>query len=130
MRRLRVMVGAARSVLTAQEEDFPRWYQDVVAKAGLAENGPARGTMIIKPWGYAIWERIQAELDTRIKATGADNAYFPLFLPRAFLQREAQHIEGFAPELAVVTHAGGEDLTEPLVVRPTSETVIGDAMSR
>ena len=124
------MASAARNVLTAQEEDFPRWYQDVVTKAGLAENGPARGTMIIKPWGYAIWERIQSELDARIKATGADNAYFPLFLPQAFLQREAQHIEGFSPELAVVTHAGGEDLPEPLVVRPTSETVIGDAMSR
>jgi prolyl-tRNA synthetase len=124
------MAGGARPVLTPQEEDFPRWYQDVVAKAELAESGPARGTMIIKPWGYAIWERIQAELDTRIKATGAQNAYFPLFIPNAFLQREAQHVEGFSPELAVVTHAGGEQLAEPLVVRPTSETVIGDAMSR
>jgi prolyl-tRNA synthetase len=124
------MASAARHVLTAQDDDFPRWYQDVVAKAGLAENGPARGTMIIKPWGYAIWERIQAALDARIKATGADNAYFPLLLPQAFLQREAEHVEGFSPELAVVTHAGGQDLTEPLVVRPTSETVIGDAMSR
>ncbi|HSK92225.1 MAG TPA: proline--tRNA ligase [Euzebyales bacterium] len=124
------MAGSARNVLTPQEEDFPRWYQDVVNRAGLAEHGPARGTMIIKPWGYAIWERIQAELDSRIKATGADNVYFPLFIPEAFLQREASHVEGFSPELAVVTHAGGEDLAEPLVVRPTSETVIGDAMSR
>jgi prolyl-tRNA synthetase len=130
VRRLRVMAGTTRSVLTAQEEDFPRWYQDVVAKAELAESGSARGTMIIKPWGYAIWERIQAELDTRIKATGADNVYFPLFIPNALLRREAQHVEGFSPELAVVTHAGGEELAEPLVVRPTSETVIGDAMSR
>jgi prolyl-tRNA synthetase len=86
--------------------------------------------MIIKPWGYAIWERIQAELDARIKATGARNAYFPLLIPNTFLAREAQHVEGFSPELAVVTHAGGEELAEPLVVRPTSETVIGDAMSR
>jgi prolyl-tRNA synthetase len=124
------MAGTTRSVLTAQEEDFPRWYQDVVAKAELAESGPARGTMIIKPWGYAIWERIQSELDIRIKATGARNVYFPLFIPNAFLQREAQHVEGFSPELAVVTHAGGEELAEPLVVRPTSETVIGDAMAR
>ncbi|HWH32363.1 MAG TPA: proline--tRNA ligase [Egibacteraceae bacterium] len=119
-----------KRVLTPQSEDFPRWYQDVVAKAEMAENGPARGTMIIKPWGYAIWERIQAEMDARIKATGHVNAYFPMFIPTSFLQREAEHVEGFSPELAVVTHAGGEELAEPLVVRPTSETVIGDAMSR
>jgi prolyl-tRNA synthetase len=116
--------------LTTQAEDFPRWYQDVVAKAEMAENGPARGTMIVKPWGYAIWERIQAELDARIKATGHDNVYFPLFIPHSFLDREADHVEGFKPELAVVTHGGGERLAEPLVVRPTSETTIGDAMSR
>ena len=120
----------AKQVLTPQSEDFPRWYQDVVAKAGLAEGGPARGTMIIKPWGYAIWERIQSELDARIKATGHDNAYFPLFIPLEFLQREAEHVEGFSPELAVVTHGGGKELAEPLAVRPTSETTIGDAMSR
>ena len=124
------MAKTSIPVVTPQREDFPRWYQDVVAKAELAESGPARGTMIIKPWGYAIWERIQAELDARIKATGASNAYFPLFIPRTFLQREAAHVEGFSPELAVVTHAGGEELAEPLIVRPTSETVIGDAMSR
>ncbi|MDP8971517.1 MAG: proline--tRNA ligase [Actinomycetota bacterium] len=121
---------AKPSPLTAQADDFPRWYQDVVAKAGMAEGGPARGTMIIKPWGYAIWEHIQAELDARIKATGHDNVYFPLFIPHSFLQREAEHVEGFSPELAVVTHGGGDELAEPLVVRPTSETVIGDAMSR
>ncbi len=121
---------AKPSPLTPQADDFPRWYQDVVAKAGLAENGPARGTMIIKPWGYAIWEHIQAELDARIKATGHDNAYFPLFIPHSFLQREAEHVEGFSPELAIVTHGGGQQLAEPLVVRPTSETVIGDAMAR
>jgi len=120
----------ARGVLTPQAEDFPRWYQDVIAKAEMAENGPARGTMIIKPWGYGIWERIQSELDARIKATGHENAYFPLFIPNSFLEREAEHVEGFSPELAVVTHGGGEELAEPLVVRPTSETVIGDAMAR
>jgi prolyl-tRNA synthetase len=120
----------AKSVLTPQAEDFPRWYQDVVAKAKLAENGPARGTMIIRPWGYALWERVQNEVDRRIKATGTHNAYFPLFIPSDFLEREAQHVEGFSPELAVVTHGGGEELAEPLVVRPTSETLIGDAMSR
>jgi prolyl-tRNA synthetase len=120
----------AKRVLTPQGEDFPRWYQDVVAKAEMAENGPARGTMIIKPWGYAIWEIIQRELDDRIKATGVDNAYFPLFIPEAFIRKEAEHIEGFSPELAVVTHGGGEALAEPLIVRPTSETVIGDAMAR
>ncbi|MGH8900352.1 MAG: proline--tRNA ligase [Egibacteraceae bacterium] len=120
----------ATGVLTPQAEDFPRWYQDVVAKAGMAESGPARGTQIIKPWGYAIWERIQAELDARIKATGHDNVYFPLFIPMSFLEREAEHVEGFSPELAVVTHGGGEQLAEPLAVRPTSEAVIGDAMAR
>ncbi|MDQ3612170.1 MAG: proline--tRNA ligase, partial [Actinomycetota bacterium] len=120
----------AAPVLTPQASDFPRWYQDVVAKAQLAENGPARGTMIIKPWGFAIWERIQAALDARIKATGHHNAYFPLFIPMGFLEREAEHVEGFSPELAVVTHGGGSQLAEPLAVRPTSETVVGDAMAR
>ncbi|MEX0659395.1 MAG: proline--tRNA ligase [Egibacteraceae bacterium] len=120
----------AKNILTPQAEDFPRWYQDIVAKADLAESGPARGTMIIKPWGYAIWEHIQAALDVRIKATGHDNAYFPLFIPEEFLRREAEHVEGFSPELAIVTHGGGKELAEPLAVRPTSETTIGDAMSR
>jgi prolyl-tRNA synthetase len=117
-------------VLTSPTEDFPRWYQDVVAKAELAENGPARGTMVIRPYGYAIWERMQRELDDRIKATGARNAYFPLFIPMDYLQREAEHVEGFSPELAVVTHAGGKELEEPLVVRPTSETVIGEYLGK
>src|SRR6476646_2639566 len=117
-------------VLTSPSEDFPRWYQDVVAKAELAENGPARGTMVIRPYGYAIWEQMQAGLDERIKATGARNAYFPLFIPMGYLQREAEHVEGFSPELAVVTHAGGKELEEPLVVRPTSETVIGEYMGK
>jgi len=117
-------------VLTPQSEDFPRWYQDVVAKAELADNGPVRGTMVIRPYGYSIWERIQAEMDARIKACGAQNAYFPLFIPESYLHREAQHVEGFSPELAVVTHAGGKQLEEPLVVRPTSETVIGEFMAK
>jgi prolyl-tRNA synthetase len=117
-------------VLTAQAEDFPRWYQDVLSKAQLAENGPVRGTMVIRPYGYAIWERIQAEVDGRIKAAGAENAYFPLFIPESYLKREAQHVEGFSPELAVVTHAGGKELDEPIVVRPTSETVIGEYMAK
>jgi prolyl-tRNA synthetase len=117
-------------VLTAQADDFPRWYQDVLAKAQLAENGPVRGTMVIRPYGYAIWERIQAEMDQRIKAAGAENAYFPLFIPESYLRREADHVEGFSPELAVVTHGGGKLLDEPIVVRPTSETVIGEFMAK
>ncbi|MGH9137078.1 MAG: proline--tRNA ligase [Acidimicrobiales bacterium] len=118
------------SVLTPQSQDFPRWYQDVLAKAELAENGPVRGTMVIRPYGYAIWERMQAEVDARIKAAGARNAYFPVFIPMSYLEREAQHVEGFSPELAVVTHAGGEELAEPIAVRPTSETVIGEYMAK
>jgi prolyl-tRNA synthetase len=117
-------------VLTPQTEDFPRWYQDVVAKAQLAEPGPVRGSQVIRPVGYAIWERMQAEMDARIKVCGAENAYFPLFIPESYLRREAQHVEGFAPELAVVTHGGGKQLAEPIVVRPTSETVIGEFMAK
>jgi len=117
-------------VLTPQADDFPRWYQDVVAKAELADNGPARGTMVIRPYGYGLWERMQAELDDRIKEAGAENCYFPLLIPQSYLTREADHVEGFAPELAVVTHAGGKELDEPLVVRPTSETVIGEYMGK
>ena len=118
------------SVLTPQSEDFPRWYQDVVAKGEMADNGPVRGTMVIRPYGWSIWERMQAEMDARIKETGAQNAYFPLFIPLSYFQREAEHVEGFSPELAVVTHAGGEELAEPIVVRPTSETVIGEFMAK
>ncbi len=117
-------------VLTAQADDFPRWYQDVLAKAQLAENGPVRGTMVIRPYGYAIWEQIQAEVDRRIKAAGAENAYFPLFIPESYMRREAEHVEGFSPELAVVTHGGGKQLDEPIVIRPTSETVIGEYMAK
>src|SRR5947209_13418128 len=117
-------------VLTPQADDFPRWYQDVVAKAELADNGPVRGTMVIRPYGYGLWERMVAEVDQRIKAAGAENAYFPLFIPESYLTREAEHVEGFSPELAVVTHAGGKELDEPVVVRPTSETVIGEFMAK
>ena len=119
-----------KSPIADPSEDYPRWYQDVIAKAGLAENGPVRGTMVIRPYGYAIWERIQADIDRRIKAAGADNVYFPLFIPESYLQREAEHVEGFSPELAVVTIAGGKELTEPVVVRPTSETVFGEQMAK
>ena len=120
----------AARVLTPRDEDFPRWYQDVVAKAELAENGPVRGTMVIRPYGTAIWERMQREVDDRIKAAGAANVAFPLFIPESYLHREAEHVEGFSPELAVVTHAGGKDLEEPVVVRPTSETVFGEYMAK
>ena len=118
------------AVLTAQRDDFPRWYQDVLTKAKLAENGPARGTIVIRPNGYAVWERMQAEVDRRIKAAGAQNAYFPLLIPMSFFEREAEHVEGFSPELAVVTHGGGKELSEPLAIRPTSETVIGEYMAK
>src|SRR5205823_10447238 len=102
----------------------------VLAKAELADNGPVRGTMVIRPYGYGLWERMQAEVDARIKACGAQNAYFPLFIPESYFQREAEHVEGFSPELAVVTVAGGKELEEPVVVRPTSETVIGEFMAK
>ncbi len=106
------------------KSDFAQWYQEVIYSAELVDQSPVRGTMIIRPYGCALWERMQAVLDARIKATGHHNAIFPLFIPESFLKREAQHVEGFAPELAVVTHAGGKELDEPLVVRPTSETII------
>ncbi|HEY1831958.1 MAG TPA: proline--tRNA ligase [Acidimicrobiales bacterium] len=120
----------AKGAIVTRAEDFPRWYQEVIAGAEMADNGPARGTMVIRPWGYGIWELMQAELDRRIKEAGAENAYFPLFIPEAFLKLEAEHVEGFAPELAVVTHGGGKELEEPLVVRPTSETVINSFFSK
>jgi prolyl-tRNA synthetase len=117
-------------VLTPQATDFPKWYQDVVAKAELADNGPVRGTMVIRPWAYGIWEILQAEFDKRIKAAGAENAYFPLLIPANYLQREAEHVEGFAPELAVVTQGGGKELEEPAVIRPTSETIINSFFAK
>src|SRR3984957_6380636 len=118
------------AVLTSQAVDFPRWYQDVVSKAELAETGPVRGTMVIRPWGYAIWERVQAEIDARIKAAGAENVYFPLLIPESHLKREADHVAGFSPGRGVVTEGGGRRLEQRLVIRPTSETVFGEYLSR
>ena len=116
--------------LPTQQDDFPGWYQDVVRQADLAENSLARGTMVIKPYGYAIWEAIQRALDERIKATGHENVYFPLLVPSSVLDRERELVEGFAPEVAVVTHAGGKELEERLVIRPTSEAVIWATYAR
>jgi prolyl-tRNA synthetase len=127
---MRVSYAQAVPVLTPQATDFPRWYQELIAKAELAESGPVRGTMVIRPWGYAIWERLQAAMDARIKAAGAQNVYFPLLIPEGHLRREAEHVEGFSPELAVVTIAGGKELEEPAVIRPTSETVFGEYLAR
>ncbi len=111
--------------ITPRSEDYARWYTDVVQMADLADYAPVRGCMVIKPYGYELWENIKNGLDRRFKATGHVNAYFPLFIPMSFIRKEAEHIEGFSPELAVVTVGGGETLEEPLVVRPTSETIIG-----
>ena len=129
------------AITPTRSEDYPEWYQQVVRAADLAENSPVRGCMVIKPWGYALWENMQRELDRRFKATGHTNAYFPIFIPKSFLEKEAEHVEGFATEVAVVTHsrlernADGElvpasPLEEPLIVRPTSETIIGEMFSR
>jgi prolyl-tRNA synthetase len=121
----------AESKIMPRAENFARWYQDVIAQAELAEPAEVvKGCMVIRPNGYAIWERIQAELDSRFKATGHQNAYFPLLIPESFIKREAEHVEGFSPELAVVTIAGGEPLEERYVIRPTSETIIGHFYSR
>src|SRR5690242_10783922 len=117
-------------ILASRDDDFPQWYQDVVAKAEMAENGAVRGTMVIRPYGYGLWERMQAQMDARIKAAGAENVYMPLFIPESYIKREADHVEGFSPELAVVTLAGGKPLEEPVVVRPTSETVFGEYMAK
>ncbi|KAK9843430.1 hypothetical protein WJX81_002046 [Elliptochloris bilobata] len=115
--------GGKRQV-TPKSEDFSRWYLDLVREAELADYGPVRGTMVIRPYAYALWEAIQGDLDRRFKEVGVQNAYFPQLIPLSFLQKEAQHVEGFAPELALVTHGGGKELEEPLVVRPTSETIV------
>jgi prolyl-tRNA synthetase len=111
--------------VTPRSEDYSRWYTDVVQMADLADYAPVKGCMVIKPHGYALWENVKAGLDRRFQATGHVNAYFPLFIPMSFIQKEAEHVEGFSPELAIVTIGGGKQLEEPLVVRPTSETVIG-----
>jgi prolyl-tRNA synthetase len=110
--------------ITKQSDDYAEWYTDIILKAELADYSPVKGCMVIRPYGYAIWENIQAILDKKFKETGHTNAYFPLFIPLSFLQKEAEHVEGFAPETAVVTMAGGKQLDEPLVVRPTSETIM------
>jgi len=116
--------------ITDPKKDFPQWYQDVVYEADLAEHAPVKGCMIIKPYGFALWERIRDFLDREIKAMGVQNVYFPLFIPERFLTRESEHVEGFAPEVAWVTHGGGKELEEKLAVRPTSETIMYDTFSR
>ena len=129
------------AITPTREENYPEWYQQVIKAADLAETSPVRGCMVIKPWGYAIWENIQKELDRRFKATGHKNAYFPLFIPMRYLQKEADHVDGFAKECAVVTHSRLEadengqlqpagPLDEPLIVRPTSETIIGELFAK
>ena len=116
--------------ITAKSEDFSRWYIDVVRRAELADYTPVRGCMVIRPYGYGIWENVQALLDARLKATGHQNAYFPLFIPESHLQKEAEHVEGFAPEVAWVTHGGANELEERLAVRPTSEAIINSLYSK
>jgi prolyl-tRNA synthetase len=115
---------AETKALTPRAVDFSAWYNEVIARAQLADYSPVRGCMVIRPNGYAIWEQMQRALDQMFKDTGHQNAYFPLFIPQSYLSREAEHVEGFAPEVAVVTHGGGKELEEPLIIRPTSETII------
>lgn len=125
------MLIMPESPITARSQDFAAWYQDVVLQGDMAEPAEiVKGCMVIKPNGYAVWEVLQQELDRRFKATGHQNVYFPLLIPQSFLTKEAEHVEGFSPELAVVTHAGGKELEEPYVIRPTSETIIGHFFSR
>ena len=116
--------------ITPMSEDFNQWYTDIIQQAQLADYSPVKGTMVIRPYGYSLWEGVQGYLDKKFKETGHENAYFPLFIPNSFIQKEAEHVEGFAPELATVTHAGGKELEEPLVVRPTSETIINHMFSK
>jgi prolyl-tRNA synthetase len=118
------MADSKAKAMVTREADFSAWYNEVIQRAELADYSPVRGCMVIRPNGYAIWEQMQRALDDMFKATGHQNAYFPLLIPQSFLAREAEHVEGFAPETAVVTHGGGKELEEPLVVRPTSETII------
>ena len=116
--------------ITPMSEDFNEWYTDIIQQAQLADYSPVKGTMVIRPYGYSLWEGVQAYLDKKFKETGHENAYFPLFIPNSFIQKEAEHVEGFSPELATVTHAGGKKLEEPLVVRPTSETIINHMFAK
>ena len=115
----------AEEKLTSQKENFSEWYNQVVLRADLADYSPVRGCMVVKPYGWALWENIKADLDRRFKETGHVNAAFPMLIPMSFFEKEKDHVEGFSPELAVVTHGGGQELEEPLAVRPTSETIIG-----
>jgi prolyl-tRNA synthetase len=132
---------AKTAITPRRDEDFPEWYQQVIRASEMAESSDVRGCMVIRPWGYGIWENMQRQLDAMFKATGHRNAYFPLFIPLSYLEREASHVEGFAKECAVVTHTRLEvnaegkmvpasPLTEPLVVRPTSETIIGASYAK
>ncbi|MBI2018842.1 proline--tRNA ligase [Candidatus Daviesbacteria bacterium] len=123
------MKGQVKSI-TKKSQNISAWYNDVIERAQLAEHGPVKGTMIWRPKGFVLWETVQKILDTRIKDLGAQSVYFPLFIPYSFFSKEKEHIKGFAPDLAVITHGGGEKLKEPLVVRPTSETIMYDAFSR
>ena len=116
--------------LTPMTDDFNEWYTDIIQQAQLADYSPVKGSMVIRPYGYSIWESVQSYLDKKFKNTGHQNAYFPLFIPNSFIQKEAEHVEGFSPELAMVTHAGGKELEEPLVVRPTSETIINHMFAK
>ncbi len=116
--------------ITPMSEDFNEWYTDIIQQAQLADYSPVKGTMVIRPYGYSLWEGVQSYLDKKFKETGHENAYFPLFIPNSFIQKEAEHVEGFSPELATVTHAGGKELEEPLVVRPTSETIINHMFAK
>src|SRR5437870_7585781 len=116
--------------LPVRSEDFSEWYNQLVLRAELADYAPVRGCMIVRPYGWALWENIQQALDRRFKATGHVNAAFPLLIPRSFIEKEKSHVAGFSPELAVVTHGGGEKLEEPLVIRPTSETIVGHAYAK
>src|SRR3954463_15730362 len=120
----------AETKITKRSEDYSRWYTDVIAAAELADYAPVKGCMIIRPNGYAIWEKMQQALDGMFKETGHVNAYFPMFIPESFLHKEAEHVEGFAPQVAYVTHAGGEKLEEKLVIRPTSEAIIGSMYAK
>ena len=116
--------------LIDQDDDFDRWYVEVVRKAELADDAPVRGCKVVRPYGFALWERMVAGLDARIKATGVENAYFPLLIPKSLFEREAAHIEGFAPEVAWVTRGGDKELEEPLAVRPSSEAIVCPSFAR
>lgn len=119
-----------KKAIPKKSDDIAEWYTRLILAADLADYGPVKGTMIFKPYGYAIWEQVQHAMDPLIKAHGVDNAYFPLFIPMSFIEKEKSHVKGFAPELAVVTHAGGQKLEEPLAIRPTSETVMYEAYAK